>query len=99
MLQAEDLRVVYNALKEVSPHWRCFGLELFLPNYVLENIPSKQGLALEGNDAYFREMLSTWLQSDSGGEAKTVRKLKEALINILWPYVAGELLIRLNSGM
>ena len=98
VLQLQDLRVLCNSLKEVSPSWNFIGLELQLPLYILKNIADSLALLVSGNEAYFREMLSTWLQSISEPEVKTVRRLKEALIRTSNDVAASNLLDEINHG-
>ncbi len=92
------MKALYNAMREVSPDWESFGIQLNIQEFVLKNIPSKSESKSEGNEGYFREMLSTWLKSVGEDEVKTVKKLKEALHRTSHQYVADELLERLNSG-
>ena len=86
------------SLKEVSPYWKDIGLELCLPLYSLENIEGEPVLIVRGNEAFFPKMLSTWLRSTSEKEAKTVGRLKEALVHASCHNIAYNLLDELNSG-
>ena len=86
------------SLKEASPDWESIGLELQLPYHTLTNIADNRMLVVQGNEAYFRKMLATWLQSISEPEVKTVRRLKEALIRTSNNVAAINLLDKINHG-
>ena len=58
-LTAQDLFILTEILRPVTPQWKTVGLALGFLDYELATI---EQMPLEGPPGYFREMLSQWLK-------------------------------------
>ena len=65
-----DLHFLTEALCSVAADWQILGIQLGVPHSELTDIRLNVSFALIGSKAYFREMLTTWLQmaSPSAGQ-------------------------------
>ena len=60
-LGEQDLNILTEILSPAAPQWKDIGLALGFKYYELTTIEQKPLLIPEGPPAYFREMLSQWL--------------------------------------
>ena len=79
----DDLAFLTEALCSVATDWHNLGILLGVPPSELTDIRTNVSFSLGGSKAYFREMLTTWLQmasSTAGQLSALVAALKSEMV-------------------